>query len=106
MRNRTDLSPVFKQILASKYDRYKVYYQPPAGQKIEYPCIIYQKANYSVDYADDQVYRRDTHYTVTLISSDADNEDVIEQLLELQYCSFDRRFISDNLYHDVFDLYY
>lgn len=106
MRNRTDLSPVFKRILASKYDRYKVYFQPPAGQKIEYPCIIYQKSNYSTDYADNLIYRKHTHYIVTLIGFDADNEELIDQLLALRYCSFDRRFISDNLYHDVFDLYY
>ena len=106
MRNRKDLSPVFKQILASKYDRYKVYFQPPAGQKIEYPCIIYQLQNLDVDYADDITYRKHTHYLVTLIGFDPDNDDLIDKLLELRYCSFDRRFISDNLYHDVFDLYY
>lgn len=106
MRQRTDLSGVFKRILATKYDRYMVYFQPPASQKMQYPCIRYEKANYSIDYADDLVYRKNTHYVVTLIGTDADNEDIIDQLLKLQYCSFDRRYVADNLYHDVFDLYY
>ena len=106
MRSRKDLSPIFKAILASKYTSYNVYYQPPSGHKIEYPCIIYQRANYDTDYADNEIYRNHTHYTVTLISNDADNDSIIEQLQSIRYCSFDRRFISDNYYHDVFDLYY
>lgn len=106
MRNRKDLSPVFKKILASRYDNYKVYFQPPAGQKMEYPCITYALTDIPEEYADNKSFIRHKHYIVTLIGFDADNDDIIEQLLDLQYCSYDRRFISDNLYHDVFDLYY
>ena len=106
MRQRTDLSAIFREILGTKYKKYKVYFQPPASQKMEYPCIRYEKTNYSTDYADDLIYRKNTHYTVTLIGFDPDNDDLIDRLLQLQYWSFDRRYIADNLYHDVFDLYY
>jgi hypothetical protein len=106
MKSRTDLSPIFKDILSKKYDKFKVYFQPPAGQKIEYPCIVYQLASLSTNYANDAIYRKDNHYTVTIIGTDPDNDILIDEMLKLKYCSFDRRFISDNMYHDVFDLYY
>lgn len=81
-----------------------VYYQPPA--KMEFPCIKYEKSDYNTGYSNNKIYKKMTHYTVTYISKNPDNEDVTDQILNLPYCSFNRRFINDNLYHDVFDLFY
>ena len=101
-RNRTDLSPIFKEILGSN----NVYFQAPPVNHMEYPCILYFRDQRNVDHADNLKYRDHAHYTVTLIGSNPDNDAIVDGLLALEYCSFDRRYVTDNLYHDVFDLYY
>lgn len=106
MRSRKELSPILHNIMSSKYDKYKVYWQRPSGEKTVYPCLIYNLDRIGTDYADNTAYKNLRMYTLTLIGKESDNDDIIEQLLALPYCSFDRRFINDNLYHDVFELYF
>lgn len=101
-RNRVDLSQIFKDILGNN----NVYFQPPAEHILKYPCIIYERDRRDTNHANDHIYKDMNQYTITLIGKLADNDDLIDKLLELQYCAYDRRFISDNLYHDTFTLYY
>lgn len=100
MGSRLELQTILEGLLGSK----NVYFQRPSF--LRYPCIIYERNNYDVAHADDLIYKKMVRYTVTLIGSLADNEAKIDSLLELQYCHYDRRFVSDNLYHDVFTLYF
>lgn len=101
-RNRRDLSRVFREILESD----QVYFQSPGPNRVEYPCIIYSMEQRQNDHADDIIYKDRNRYTVTLIGRNPDNDYLIDQLVNIRYCSHDRRFISENLYHDVFNLYY
>lgn len=82
-----------------------VYYQPPENFKMEYPCILYEKDRPDVRHANDGRYINWPKYTATVIDRDPDGR-IPDKLLTLPYCSFDRRFINDNLYHDVFTIYY
>ena len=88
-------------IEASKH----VYYQPPENIKMLYPCILYEKDRHDVRHADDNRYIDWPKYTATVIDRNPEGR-IPDKLLTLQYCSFDRRFINDNLYHDVFTIYY
>lgn len=106
MRSRKELSPILHSIMSSKFSKYDVYWQKPNNTKTVYPCIIYSTNTINTNHADNTSYRNMRLYTITLIGKEPDNDDVIEQILELPYCSFDRRFINDNLYHDVFNLYF
>lgn len=102
MASRFNLHEIFVSVLGSR----NVYYQPPESVQLKYPCIIYEKeGNHSLK-ADNQKYVGRKRYSVTVISRDPDN-DLADRLEEtFDYCSFDRRFIRDNLYHDTLDLYY
>ncbi len=100
MKPRIELHTKLKEILGNN----NVYYQSPV--KLSYPCIIYEKSGYDVDYANNNLYRNMVHYTIKFISKNPDSEDIAESLMRLGFCSFNRRYVSDNLYHDVFDLYY
>lgn len=100
MPDRANLKEILEEILGST----RVYFQPPSTLK--YPCIICDKTDYDYDHGDNIKYRFKTHYTITLIGKNFDTEEIVKKILKLDYCSYDRRFISDNLYHDVFDLYY
>ena len=55
--------------------------------------------------ADDRVYRQTFHYSVTVIDTKPDSEMTAAMGL-LAKASHDRHFISDNLYHDVFSVWY
>lgn len=101
MGTRLELHEVLCDILGTNH----VYFQPPSSIRMTYPAIVY-----SLDYiwtpkAGDKSYLRNNRYEVQYISRDPDNE-VIDMILELPYCTFDRRFVVDNLYHDCFDLYF
>lgn len=82
-----------------------VYYQPPANLRIIYPCIIYRKSKIHTIKADNRFYGRANEYTITYVSRTVD-DDVILKILELEMCTHDRRYTSDNLYHDVFTVYF
>lgn len=82
-----------------------VYYQPPPSVRISYPAIVYRLNDYSQNWADDNLYKKDRSYLVTLIHYDPDN-DIVEKLLwAFPKLRFDRSYSSDNLYHYVYVLY-
>lgn len=100
MRTRLELDTILRTILGSN----KVYYQAPI--KLEYPCILYERADIFNENANNKKYQKMTRYTITYITKSASHEIVMNKLLDLDYCSFNRQFINDNLYHLVFDLYF
>lgn len=72
---------------------------------MEYPCIIYKLDKRESTHADNAPYRKSKRYQVTVIDSDALSTipDVVE---DLPTCAFERRFVADKLYHDVFNIYF
>ena len=82
-----------------------VYYQPPESIKMKYPAIVYSKSNIRSTFANDSRYFAKNRYELIVISNKPDDP-VVDKLLSLQYCSFDRHYTSDNLNHDAFTLYY
>lgn len=92
-------------LLESKLGSRNVYFQPPESIRISYPAIVYSLSSISQRFADDTTYHGWKRYTVTYISSDPDDL-MVDSLLTIPKCSFDRRFVSDNLYHNTFNLYF
>lgn len=101
MASRLELQSKLEEILGSR----NVYYQPPSNINIGYPAIVYSKSNYKSTHANDAVYSIKTRYSITVIDKKPDNE-VIEKIMGLPYCSYDRHYTSDNLNHDVLTLYF
>ena len=102
MANRVELQNRLEAFLGSE----NVYFQPPETMKLNYPCIVYELAAKNVPRANDDIYQIHNRYTVTFIGLSADTDLLDRALHEFQYCSFDRRFVSANMYHDVFTIYY
>lgn len=100
MKTRLELQTKLKELLGSK----NVYYQPPASVKMEYPAIRYSKNDIIGRYADNGIYHKTTRYEVIVIDKRPDNK-IIDKLLDLPHCSYDRHYTSDNLNHDVFTIY-
>ena len=101
MGNRLDLHKILCEILGSNH----VYYQPPESVKMEYPAIVYCKKNIDTKFANNGTYLLPISYEITVIDKKPDNI-VIEKILQMPMCRFDRHFKSDNLNHDVLILYF
>ena len=99
--SRLKLQSKLEELLGSR----NVYYNPPESVKMEYDAIVYSKKNIDVRHADDMIYSSKDCYEVTVISRKPDNP-VVEELMKLPYCSFDRPYKSNNLNHYVLTLYY
>lgn len=101
MASRLNLQETLEELLGSE----NVYYQPPETLSMSYPAIKYEKNKIISTYSSDKLYRSRIQYSLTVIDRKPDNP-VINKLLELPYCSYDRNYKSDNLEHDVLTIYY
>ena len=101
MSRRSELQSLLEELLGEKH----VYYQPPESKKLDYPAIVYSKSRIDKRPANDSAYNLDTRYELIVMDKRPDNP-VIEKLLALSYCSYDRNYESDNLNHDVLTIYY
>lgn len=100
-RPRSQLNDILVEIVGKGH----VYYQPPNGLQLSYPCIVYNREYTENERADDVRYASSIRYNVTLISTDPDDPAFVK-LLDLPYSRQDRNFVSDQLYHDVFNIYF
>ena len=97
-RSRISLSDILK-----RYTEH-VYFQPPTGTKIVYPCIIYKLENMNVKFADNGPYQLFDEYSILYITRDP--EDMrIHDLALLPLCRLNRTYTEDNLYHYRYTIY-
>ena len=101
MASRLELQSKLEELLGSRY----VYYQPPETLKLEYPAIVYSKSKIETVKADNSTYLKRIRYDIIVIDKRPDNP-VIDKIMGLPYCSYDRHYVSENLNHDSLTLYY
>lgn len=101
MASRVDLHNELKTLLGSP----NVYYQAPESVKMEYPAIRYTRSDVDSRFANDKPYMHKNKYEITVIDRKPDNQ-VIDKLLKLPMCTYNRHYTADNLHHDVISLYY
>ena len=101
MHNRLDLHELLCEVLGSR----NVYYSPPATIRMKYPAIVYSRSDIDNKFANDSVYKQSHVYSITVIDDDPDSE-IVERMSLIPRCKFDRHFVSDNLNHDTFTIYY
>lgn len=102
MDRREQLQAILEGILGSSY----VYFQPPEGVRMSYPCIRYKLDNIDTTYADNKIYVAQKGYAITIIDPDPDSELVMKLLFALPMCKFNRFYTADNLNHWVYTIYY
>ena len=101
MLKRVDLQARLEEILGTP----NVYFQPPESMKIQYDAIVYFRKDIQNVHANDSVYKQDDAYEIVVIYKNPDS-DLPRKISRLPMCSFDRHYVSDNLNHDVFTLYW
>lgn len=81
-----------------------VYFSPPTGMEIQHPCILYELGGKFTRHANNHLYKKNDYYTVTYIDQNPDSK-IPDEILQIEYCSFDRSYKADNLYHWVYTIY-
>lgn len=101
-QNRKKLHHILKEVSGLE----NVYFQPPATIKLSYPCIIYSLLREESKFADNLIYKNKKKYKIMCIDTDPDT-DIPDKILTLTHCSRGSdRYTVNNLYHDVFNLYF
>ena len=99
VRPRRSLSEILHEFCPN------VYFQPPEGTLLKYPCIVYKLDHIDTVFADNVPYDFDSRYAMTYMTTDPDDENRY-RLLTIPMCKFDRTFPSGNLHHYTYTLYY
>lgn len=81
------------------------YFQPPENITMEYPCIVYNRDDIRTRFADNGPYTNTKRYQVTVIDPNPDS-DIVDKVKALPLCVFAQHFVTENLHHDLFSLYF
>lgn len=82
-----------------------VKYQPGPSTTLTYPAIVYKLDDIQSIFANNFPYIQDHRYEVQVIDRDAESK-LRDRVVKLPMCRFANVFVSDNLYHYVFEIYY
>lgn len=99
MATRLDLKTKLESILGST----NVYFQPPPGFLMSYPCIVYNRSNIRTRSADNVPYALTNQYTITVMDPNPDST-IPDSIAKLPQCSFDRAFRTEGLNNNVFTI--
>lgn len=98
-KTRLSLQAYLKTLTAN------VYFQPPENVKLIYPCIVYSRTRIDGTFADNNVYKLDHAYQLVYVHRNPDDQ-LIDTLAQIPTCRFQREYVSDSLYHDVYIIYW
>lgn len=102
-----DHSPQLKAHLKKISGINKVYFNPPEGTKLEYPCLKANLRRRDAVYANNKKYIKDESYVIYFITRDSKTAPaVMDQLEELPFCTFDTSYVKDGLHHYVYKINY
>lgn len=81
-----------------------LYFQPPTGTDMEFPCIVYSRMRIDQKKADNIKYKSDVVYKVIVIDRDPDSSivDAVSQLPNTKHTQF---YTKNNFNYDVFTMY-
>ena len=115
MERRSDL---LIQELCDLLGTGEVYFQPSAdagkqnGESyiftgIEYPCFIIKRVNAFQPKANNKTYLFRQGYEITYINRDEPDPEMVDKVMNhFSLIHYERHYVSDNLHHDLFMLYY
>ena len=105
MDRQVEFQKLLKSLMGTAASSPDVFYQPPGDQVLTYPFIIYERSTGQTMHANNGMYSHLVSYTVKLITRNP-KDPLIEKLIKLPKCSFDRPYKADKLYHYVYTIYY
>lgn len=98
---RKELQTLLETMLGSR----NVYFQPPENFKMKYDCIVYKKDPERSRHADNRVYTKLPRWQITVMTQ-SPIAPIIQEISELPTCRHEQSFVRDNLYHNIYELYF
>lgn len=95
----------FQTLLEGLQDGVSVYFQPPASESMSYPAIVYNRDYRWAVFANNIVHAMKLRYQVTVIDPDPDSL-IPDAVGGLPMSNYIRHYTTDNLNHDIFDVYF
>ncbi len=92
------------QTLLSSHTGVPVYFQPPEGYTLTYPCVVYKRMTVNTQHADNKTYSRQKRYEITLMDTNPDSH-LVDSLLDLPNIQHTSSFTSEGVQHDVFSIH-
>lgn len=81
--------------------------EPYIFSGIEYPCFIIKRTTAYQPKANDKTYLFRPAYEVTYINRDEPDPEMLYAVgKRFSLCNYQRHFVTDNLHHDVWTIYY
>lgn len=105
MDRQVEFQKLLKSLMGTAASFPDVFYQPPGGQTLTYPCIIYERSKGRTLHANNGVYAHFVSYDVKFITRNP-KDPIIDKIIKLPKCYFDRPYKADNLYHYSYTIYY
>lgn len=102
MADRIDLHEELCEVLGSR----NVYFQPPESVKMKYDAIRYALGGKTIARANNKAYRSTNQYEGVVITKDPDTTIPDQLIARFEMCSVGRPYVSDNLHHYPFTIYY
>jgi hypothetical protein len=102
MADRIDLHEELCDVLGSR----NVYFQPPESVKMKYDAIRYALGGKTIVRANNKAYRSTNQYEGVVITKDPDTTIPDQLIARFEMCSVGRPYVSDNLHHYPFTIYY
>lgn len=103
MKNMTKVGDILSNVIG---DPERVHFQPSESVKLKFPCLIFKFDGYKDFFANDGRHMLREKYSVTHVYQNPEADLQEEILSSFLFASFDRPYIADNLYHDVYTIYY
>lgn len=106
-RSRLELQTILEGIMSEFVtdNKQHVWFQPPSSVYLTYPCIVYSLSSKDTWHANNSKYNTFDKYTITIMTRDPESP-IPARVEQLKYCSFDRVFAVDGLWHMTYSLYF
>lgn len=94
-----------QSFLETKFPNVSIYFQPPDGFQMEYPCIVYTLSKIESEFSDNIPYLQNSRYTITVMDQDPDSN-ITKEIAKLPLSRHERHFVVAQLHHDIFNVYF
>lgn len=98
--SRLSLDRVLKKIADS--NNCSLWFDPPTGAILTYPCILYSPTNPTNLKANNKPYIIFRSYQITYITKEPDHENIVKEIInKVPYGHLVREYTKNNLHHTV-----
>lgn len=106
MQHRDQLDAELREIQQTALGYHHTYFEPTEKTRLQYDALVYKKLAPAVRRANDRAYAINDSWQITWISRDP--ETIVPRLIleHFAYCTPGAPFMSDNLYHFPFTIFY